>query len=255
MGSQTKPQEQRIKVSISGIFNLPNSYMGIEGCSFKYIIARIWHSKHREFVIEYNDLGLEITRFWVLLRDAYAKWHESDLGETPDTLMDCVDAAPFPAGLPLRRGQILEEWVDADGLPNRALQDFLSAIYSSQLRSTAPTNEIAFDPIVIDGERRDEFHRVRMKLSKFWDRWGGEVFDTKLLSVGKIDECLQENSPLLKMLTYLECLLASAMPGAGKGRGKTNLFRLAKIADARRISDLKRRVGKPAKISSENDSD
>jgi len=173
---------------------------------------------------EWGELFSDRQTFWETLRQYY-ELNFTEKPNYPDTLMDLVDLADPPPGLPPERKEPICEYPHRHELAgqNGLLYDFCSKVYPKH--SGAPTLKGC---TAIPEQSFDALHQARGKLAKFWQRWGEKVYVEGIMSLNAIARVrtFDTHHRLLKILSYLEICLAQWTED--KTSGKVWLFHLTR---------------------------
>ncbi len=168
---------------------------------------------------EYADMSDTRAWFWALLIDAYQhkreSWHELDL-KFPEKLHDFALQVPPP---PVE-GDVVE--YVKDNVPPSSLDQRPHKMW--ELASFVYPQHGDIDHMFDDGRDyqppRLPFHDYRGRLAWFWDKW------RLVLKPGHITEHYDSAKQEVYLLVWLELALAQKIGQPGKG--KRNLFRLAR---------------------------
>jgi hypothetical protein len=144
----------------------------------------------------------------------------------PKRLIDLVDMANPPIGLPLSATEHLREYpVKYAGeltQTDRLLYDFCRRIYPSR-QSGRLLEEVSIIPRL----KFDSFHlQSRGLLARFWNHWAEQLYVHKTIGLDTIMSMYPNHCRLAKILSYLE--IALTLWTEDMGVGKQWLFRLAR---------------------------
>jgi hypothetical protein len=161
------------------------------------------------------ELASERKMFWEIIGKTYAEYHKHR-PHTQERLIELIDSASLPPGVPLKEGQLIIEWpsLHAPSLPadKRYLWEFVTAIYPQ-----APPQERAQKSLVPADEYKD-FDQARRSHSYFWDFWAEEAISKRLLPLKSIFDAFEAQYRLSILLSWLDIALAQVTQDRDQGR-------------------------------------
>ena len=170
-----------------------------------YVIPTAWEfiSKRRNFAAQYDiwrneKMGQDKTKLFSYLGRAYNRWREAN-PELPGDIQLFIDQAEYPEWIPIRHGNLSEAatenviWMEEHWEFFKQFYDEVASVLGSHDRALLLINE----------EEARDFHDVRQRINYFWEEIGRHVFLKRSLRYKDIEEWLETDHRVIKVLPYL----------------------------------------------------